>query len=114
MQDGLEINLSWSKTENAESYNIYRSAVPDGGYTVIGTTESLSFKDTDLRADTTYYYKVSAQSDETQSNLSKETSVKTGKVQKQNDLCDEIFGENKSTIKKAERKSFLPAIPFVC
>lgn len=114
VQDGLEINLSWSKTENAESYNIYRSVVPDGGYTVIGTTESLSFKDTDLRADTTYYYKVSAQSDETQSNLSKEASVKTGKVQKQNDLCDEIFGENKSTIKKAERKSFLPAIPFVC
>lgn len=112
-QDGLEIRLNWSKVEKAENYSIYKSTSPDGGYTIIGTVSSLTFKDTDLCAGTTYYYKISAQSDETQSNLSKEVRVKAGKIQKQNDLCDEILGESQNEIKRAEKKSILPAIPFL-
>lgn len=112
-QEGLEITLSWSKTDGAKSYNIYRSTEPDGAYTIIGTTSCFSFKDADIYSGTTYYYKVSAQSSETQSNPSDEISKSAGKIQKQNDLCEKIFGLPKDAIKKAERKNILPAIPFL-
>jgi fibronectin type 3 domain-containing protein len=37
---------------------IYRSESPDGPYQLVGTTEQSPYIDTDLKSDTTYYYKL--------------------------------------------------------
>lgn len=56
-----QINLSWSVSSGATSYNIKRSTTNGGSYGVIATSvSSTSFSDTNLPADTTFYYVVSA------------------------------------------------------
>jgi fibronectin type 3 domain-containing protein len=54
------ILLSWDAVQGAVSYNVFRSTVSSGGYTQIGTSGGLSYADTGLTANITYYYKVSA------------------------------------------------------
>jgi hypothetical protein len=56
-----QIELVWSATAKATSYNIYRGTSPGGeGLTPQGTSASLSFVDTGLSDGTTYYYYVRA------------------------------------------------------
>jgi fibronectin type 3 domain-containing protein len=56
------ITISWKSVYGADGYNIYRSpSYITGPYSnKIGTTTSTAYTDTDLSANTTYYYKVSA------------------------------------------------------
>jgi fibronectin type 3 domain-containing protein len=57
-----QLNLTW--TANTESdlnhYNVYRSAVSGGPYTLRASPTANSYSDTGLTAATTYYYVVSA------------------------------------------------------
>jgi hypothetical protein len=54
------IYLSWSGVSGALGYNIYRSTDPNGAFTKISSapTAATVFRDTNLTADTTYYYRV--------------------------------------------------------
>lgn len=53
------VNVSWTASAGASSYNVYRS--PGGGaYTLIGSTAATSFGDAGRTADTAYLYKVRA------------------------------------------------------
>ena len=55
------ISLSWTASSGATSYNVKRSTVNGGPYTVIATgVTSTSVVDTGLRSGTTYFYVVSA------------------------------------------------------
>jgi len=55
------ISVSWSSSNGATSYNIYRSTASGAeGTTAIATTTGLSFDNTGLSNGTKYYYKVSA------------------------------------------------------
>jgi len=60
------INLSWTQTSGATSYDIYRSATSNGTFSrlgsepTVGSGSSTSYGDTGLSASTTYYYKISA------------------------------------------------------
>ncbi len=56
-----QINLSWTASSGATSYNVKRATVSGGPYTTVATgVTSTSYSDTGLTASTTYYYVVSA------------------------------------------------------
>jgi uncharacterized protein YkwD len=52
--------LSISKVENASGYRIYRSTSQYGTYQYVGSTQSNTFNDSALRADSQYVYKAKA------------------------------------------------------
>jgi len=54
------IELTWNEVINATSYNIYRSLIENGTYTLIGNTTETTYVDTNLNQNTTYYYKLEA------------------------------------------------------
>ncbi|MFA5166228.1 MAG: carboxypeptidase regulatory-like domain-containing protein [Candidatus Paceibacterota bacterium] len=58
-----QIDLVWTATTDATSYNIYRSLTNSGFTTLLATTTATSYSDTGLTAQTTYYYQVAAVND---------------------------------------------------
>jgi hypothetical protein len=55
-----QVNVSWSASSGAVSYNVYRATTSGGPYTLAGSTSSTSFSDTGRTCNTTYYYVVTA------------------------------------------------------
>lgn len=55
-----QINLSWTASLSAATYNVKRATVSGGPYTTIVSPATTSYNDTPLTASTTYYYVVSA------------------------------------------------------
>jgi hypothetical protein len=56
-----QINLSWTAASGASTYNIKRSTVSGGPYTLIAAgVQGAAYSDVSLQAGTTYYYVVSA------------------------------------------------------
>jgi hypothetical protein len=60
VDSGLRLNLSWTGSADATSYNVKRSTTHNGPYATIGTAYSTNFSDNGLSQGTTYYYVVSA------------------------------------------------------
>lgn len=54
------IKIRTTEQEGAEGYRIYRSATETGGYEFLVDTSSPEYVDTDIKQDTTYYYKIKA------------------------------------------------------
>ncbi|MDD5065900.1 MAG: SUMF1/EgtB/PvdO family nonheme iron enzyme [bacterium] len=54
------ITITWDQFRNAETYYICRSTAPDGNYTILADTASLSYQDKTPLKNITYYYKVMA------------------------------------------------------
>lgn len=54
------IKLTWSKSSDADGYEICRATSKSGKYTVIKTTTASSYTNGSLKTGTTYYYKVRA------------------------------------------------------
>ncbi|TWU00270.1 Exo-beta-D-glucosaminidase precursor [Botrimarina colliarenosi] len=70
------IDLAWTPTPGAKSYNVYRSTVGGGPYELIAAgAPAGSYSDDSLEAGTTYYYRVSAINGAGESSLSSETSA---------------------------------------
>ncbi|MCB8961571.1 MAG: alpha amylase N-terminal ig-like domain-containing protein, partial [Ardenticatenales bacterium] len=59
------VSLSWSAAPGASSYDVYRSPLSGGGYSLIGNTAATSYSDTGLDVATTYYYIVVSRADAT-------------------------------------------------
>ena len=55
-----QVALSWNASTNTDSYLVKRSTVAGGPYTTINNNAALSYTDTGLTNDTTYYYVVEA------------------------------------------------------
>jgi subtilisin-like proprotein convertase family protein len=55
-----QINVAWTASAGATSYNILRATTSGGPYTQVGTSATTSFSDTGLTCNTTYYYVVQA------------------------------------------------------
>lgn len=76
------VKLTWTKSENATGYDVYRSTQESSGYSKVNKSpvSSVSFTDKSLKTGTTYYYKVKAlrtEGDETaESDYSKYVSAK--------------------------------------
>lgn len=62
--EGL-VALEWEKVADplAARYRVYRSSRPRGGFTEIGVTETPDFKEADVEAEKTYYYRVAVEAD---------------------------------------------------
>lgn len=52
-----EISISWKAVKNAELYNIYRMDESNGEYKKISTVKESKFTDSNLKPQTTYWYK---------------------------------------------------------
>jgi len=63
---GTQVDLSWTQTSGATSYDIYRDTDSSGAFARLGSEPTVSsgstvaYSDTGLTAGTTYYYKISA------------------------------------------------------
>lgn len=54
------IKLTWTKVKGATSYKIYKATTKNGKYTAVGTSKGTSMTVKNLKAATTYYFKVTA------------------------------------------------------
>ncbi|MCM3788875.1 pectinesterase family protein [Domibacillus indicus] len=55
-----QVKLSWDPASDASFYTVKRSTSPDGPYTTVQSNiTDLTFRDTGLQNETTYYYKIS-------------------------------------------------------
>jgi len=73
-----QIDLSWTASSGATSYNVKRATVSGGPYTTVATgLTATSYSDTGLAASTTYYYVVSAVNSAGESDNSTEASATT-------------------------------------
>jgi fibronectin type 3 domain-containing protein len=75
---GGAINLSWTASSNAASYNVKRATVSSGPYTTIASIVNATYTDSGLNASTTYYYVVSVASPGYESTNSQEVSAMVG------------------------------------
>lgn len=57
---GNSINLNWSSVTGASGYEIYRATSSTGTYTLLTSTTGLSYTNTGLTTNNTYYYKIRA------------------------------------------------------
>lgn len=58
--DSDEVQLTWGKVNGASGYEVYKYSTKENKYKKIAETKSSSFKSSNLKADTTYRYKVKA------------------------------------------------------
>jgi hypothetical protein len=73
-----QINLSWSASSGASTYNVLRAITSGGSYTTIATgVSATSYSDTGLSGSTTYYYVVQAVNSAGTSANSNEASATT-------------------------------------
>lgn len=68
--DYQSLKLSWSTTEGAKAYEVYRSTNKDSGFSKIGITSNNYYVSGNLTTGTTYYYKLKSVSDNTASSYS--------------------------------------------
>ncbi|RCW51686.1 immunoglobulin-like domain-containing protein [Paenibacillus prosopidis] len=57
------VALSWDGTVGASTYRVYRSTQADANFIQVYNGSAASFRDTGLNAETTYYYRVTAELD---------------------------------------------------
>ena len=57
---GNAITVSWASVPTATAYRVFRSTTSGAETLYVGSTASLSYVDTNVKAKTTYYYKVCA------------------------------------------------------
>jgi len=70
-----EVSLNWVACESATSYNVKRSAVSGGPYTIVANCSSLSYLDLGLTNGVNYFYVVSALNTNGESNNSAEVNA---------------------------------------
>ena len=71
------ITISWSYGHDWYSFGVYRSSSASGSYSYIGMAYTTTYTDTGLSANTTYYYKVSANNSNGESPKSSHASATT-------------------------------------
>ena len=72
-----QINLSWTGSSGATSYNVLRSTTSGGPYATAGTAGTTSFSNTGLTCNTTYFYVVNASNGSCSSANSTQVSATT-------------------------------------
>jgi hypothetical protein len=79
-----QIDLSWTQTSGATSYDIYRSASSGGTFTRVSESDptvssgsTVTYSDTGLTASTSYYYKITSLNTSGESSASSEVTATT-------------------------------------
>jgi fibronectin type 3 domain-containing protein len=76
-QSSTSIGVSWGSVSGASGYHIYRATSSSGSYSNIVSVYGVSYTDTGLSPNTTYYYKISAYSNTGESEQSYYTYTTT-------------------------------------
>lgn len=58
--DGTQVNLNWSASSGATSYDVFRSTLSGAAYTLLGNTAALTYNDAAIAVPEEYYYLVVA------------------------------------------------------
>jgi hypothetical protein len=58
--DTAAIHVSWNPVAGASGYRVYRSDTAAGNFVFLGNSDGVSYSDSDVTAETVWYYKVSA------------------------------------------------------
>ena len=74
------MDIAWSPSAGATSYEVQRSADGSGGWTTVASPGTNAYADTSLEASTSYYYRVAAIGPAGSSSYSSTTSATTGSV----------------------------------
>ncbi len=75
-----QVDLVWTTSDGADSYNVKRSTSSGGPYTTIANVATTNYSDTGVSAGTTYYYVVSAVSSDGESADSAKATTLTERV----------------------------------
>jgi len=76
LRDEGEIRLNWTKPVGAENYDLYRSTISGGPYYILVENTILTqYSDTNIQADSTYYYVIKAKNTKGTSDYSNELSM---------------------------------------
>lgn len=59
MAKSMSVGLGWTAVDGATSYNIYRSAAPEGSYQKVGSSLTAEYADKTVSPSSAYFYKVS-------------------------------------------------------
>ena len=99
--------IKWSSVEGAKKYTIYRATSKKGKYKKVGTSKSTSFKNKDLTRGKTYYFKVVANGEDSNSKKSVYAKVSIPSKKKvlkkiRNALKDKKWVKNNIKIKDLE------------
>ncbi|MDR1326365.1 MAG: InlB B-repeat-containing protein [Treponema sp.] len=76
-KSSTDIMLSWNSIATSSSYNVFRASSENAPYIQIATINEITYIDTGLNPNTTYYYMVSVNTDLGISNRSKVASART-------------------------------------
>ncbi len=79
-QNGASFTVSWNEISGADEYRVYRSSMPDRGYSLAGTVSGTEFTDFDIFYGRKYYYKVTASKGGVQSGFSETGYKKAGEI----------------------------------
>jgi fibronectin type 3 domain-containing protein len=100
--NGAKVSLEWNSVTNATSYNVYRSSSSSGTYTKMLTVSATSYTDSSLSNNTTYYYKVKAVNNSSESDYSSVATATTGSnnsdLDSPDDLTAESYGDDEITL----------------
>lgn len=86
IENTINARLTWDSVEDAQGYIIYRSETEDGTFTQIAETSQLTYLDTYLTPNTTYYYEIASYNADGESQRSDVVSVTTGDVEMPTDV----------------------------
>ena len=89
-QNGASFTISWNEIDGADKYNIYRSYMPEKGYSLLATVSDSGFDDNDIFYGRKYYYKVTAVKKSVQSGFSDCEYKIAGKISSDEDIS--LFG----------------------
>lgn len=70
-----QVTLTWDAVSGADGYNVYRSETSGSGYSPVSVTTSLTYADTGLTNNKSYYYTVTAVKGNLESAMSQEASA---------------------------------------
>jgi uncharacterized protein YjdB len=101
--DASTIELSWNAVNDADGYNVYRSAAADGEYVKVNAnvlSQDL-YTDSGLTASTTYYYKVTTVKGEQESPPSVYASTATSGGSTELGGSGSLFGPSETYVGKA-------------
>lgn len=94
-ESSSKIYLDWDTVDNASNYYVYRATSSTGTYSKIATISSENYTDTNLSANTRYYYKVKAHNAYGVSSYSSYAYATTKASSSYGDNIERLAGKNR-------------------
>lgn len=109
---GTSVDLSWTSSQGADTYKIYRSTQPATGFALVATTSSAVLTYSDLSGDigTKYFYKVTAVHDAYLLESDSSNIVSGIKTASACDQCSNISGAQSTPLFQAYNRNYFHSL----